>query len=278
MANSVDVLFVDEAGQMSLANVLAASPSATSIVLLGDPQQLDQPQKGVHPPGADVSALSHLLNGRATIADDQGIFLTETRRLHPDVCAFTSEIFYEGRLVARPENARQRLNTGNSLGGTGLRFAPVLHSGNQNESPEEVDKVAVAIEGLLKSGATWTDKKGETHPIALEDILVVAPYNAQVAALIERLPAGSRVGTVDKFQGQEAPIVLYSTATSTPEDAPRGMEFLYSLNRLNVAVSRARCVAVIVASPALFQVQCKTPRQIELANAFCRYLEMARQV
>ncbi|MGA8149582.1 MAG: TM0106 family RecB-like putative nuclease [Terriglobales bacterium] len=278
MANSVDVLFVDEAGQMSIANVLAASPSATSIVLLGDPQQLDQPQKGVHPPGADVSALGHLLNGRATISSEQGAFLTETRRLHPDVCAFTSELFYEGRLVARPENARQSLNARGSLGGTGLRFAPVAHSGNQNESPEEVEKVAAAVETLLKAGTTWTDKKGATHAITLEDILVVAPYNAQVAALIERLPAGSRVGTVDKFQGQEAPIVLYSMATSTPEDAPRGMEFLYSLNRLNVAVSRARCVAVIVASPALFQVQCKTPRQIELANAFCRYLEMARPV
>jgi uncharacterized protein len=229
----------------------------------------------VHPPGADVSALGHLLNGRATIADDQGIFLTETRRLHPDVCAFTSELFYEGRLVARPENAQQRLNATDSLGGTGLRFAPVLHSGNQNESPEEADKVAVAIEALLKNRATWTDKKGETHTLTLEDILVVAPYNAQVAALIERLPAGARVGTVDKFQGQEAPLVLYSMATSTPEDAPRGMEFLYSLNRLNVATSRARCVAVIVASLALFQVQCKTPHQIELANAFCRYLEMA---
>ncbi len=276
MANSVDVLFVDEAGQMSLANVLAASPSATSIVLLGDPQQLDQPQKGVHPPGADVSALGHLLNGRATIADEQGIFLTETRRLHPDVCAFTSELFYEGRLVARPENAQQRLNATDPLGGTGLRFAPVEHSGNQNESPEEVEKVATAVEALLKSRATWTDKKGETRVLTLDDILVVAPYNAQVAALIEKLPAGSRVGTVDKFQGQEAPIIFYSMATSTPEDAPRGMEFLYSLNRLNVAVSRARCVAVIVASPALFQVQCKTPRQIELANAFCRYLEMAR--
>jgi len=275
MANSVDVLFVDEAGQMSLANVLAASPSATSIVLLGDPQQLDQPQKGVHPPGADVSALGHLLNGRATIADDQGIFLTETRRLHPDVCAFTSEIFYEGRLVARPENAHQRLNSADPLGGTGLRFAPVEHSGNQNESPEEVQKVAAAVEVLLKSGATWTNKKGEKHAITLGDILVVAPYNAQVAALIERLPVGTRVGTVDKFQGQEAPIVFYSMATSTPDDAPRGMGFLYSLNRLNVATSRAQCVAVIVASPALFQVQCKTPRQIELANAFCRYLEMA---
>jgi len=208
----------------------------------------------------------------------QGIFLTETRRVHPDVCAFTSELFYEGRLVARPENAHQRLNTADPLGGTGLQFAPVDHTGNQNESLEEVEKVAAALETLVKTGATWTNKKGETHALTLEDVLVVAPYNAQVEALLERLPAGARVGTVDKFQGQEAPLVLYSMATSTPEDAPRGMEFLYSLNRLNVAVSRARCVAVIVASPALFQVQCKTPRQIELANAFCRYLEMARPV
>jgi uncharacterized protein len=275
MANSVDVLFVDEAGQMSLANVLAASPSATSIVLLGDPQQLDQPQKGVHPPGADVSGLGHLLNGRATIADDQGIFLTETRRLHPDVCAFTSEIFYEGRLVPRPENSRQRLNADDPLGATGLRFFPVEHTGNQNESPEEVERVEALVDGLLRAKTTWTNKEGKTSIIGVQDILIVAPYNAQVAALIERLPAGARVGTVDKFQGQEAPLVMYSMATSTPEDAPRGMEFLYSLNRLNVAVSRARCVAVIVASPALFQVQCKTPRQIELANAFCRYLEMA---
>ena len=278
MANSVDVLFVDEAGQMSLANVLALSQAATSIVLLGDPQQLDQPQRGVHPPGAEVSALGHLLNGRATIAADQGVFLTETRRLHPDVCAFTSELFYEGRLVSRPENAKQRLNADVPLGGTGLRFAPVEHSGNQNESQEEVERVAALVDGLLRSGATWTNKHGETRALRLQDILIVAPYNAQVSALLERLPAGSRVGTVDKFQGQEAPVVLYSMATSTPEDAPRGMEFLYSLNRLNVAVSRAQCVAVIVASPALFQVQCKTPRQIELANAFCRYLEMARPV
>ena len=275
MANSVDVLFVDEAGQMSLANALAVSPAATSIVLLGDPQQLDQPQKGIHPPGADGSALGHLLNGRATISREQGIFLTETRRLHPDVCAFTSELFYEGRLVARPENARQNLNAGGSLGGTGLRFAPVAHSGNQNESPEEVESVRALVDGLLRTKTTWTSKEGKANALGLQDILIVAPYNAQVAALIERLPAGARVGTVDKFQGQEAPLVLYSMATSTPEDAPRGMEFLYNLNRLNVAVSRARCVAVIVASPALFQVQCKTPRQIELANAFCRYLEMA---
>jgi Ni2+-binding GTPase involved in maturation of urease and hydrogenase len=276
MANSVDVLFVDEAGQMSLANVLAISQAATSVVLLGDPQQLDQPQKGIHPPGAEVSALGHLLNGRPTIAANQGIFLTETRRLHPSVCAFTSEVFYEGRLVSRPENSRQCLNADDALGGTGLRFLPVEHTGNQNESPEEVERVGALVERLLRDKTTWTDKEGKASALGLQDILVVAPYNAQVAALIERLPAGARVGTVDKFQGQEAPVVFYSMATSTPDDAPRGMEFLYSLNRLNVAVSRARCVAVIVASPALFQVQCKTTRQIELANAFCRFLEMAR--
>jgi uncharacterized protein len=278
MADAVDVLFVDEAGQMALANVLALSPAATSIVLLGDPQQLDQPQRGLHPLGAEVSALGHLLNGRATIAADQGVFLTETRRLHPDVCAFTSELFYEGRLTSRPENAKQRLNVGDLLDGTGLRFASVEHSGNQNESQEEVEKIAAAVDDLLRSGATWTNKKGETNALGIQDILIVAPYNAQVSALAGVLPTGARVGTVGKFQGQEASIVFYSMATSTPEDAPRGMEFLYSLNRLNVAVSRARCVAVIVACPALFQVQCRTPRQIELANAFCRYLEMARLV
>jgi uncharacterized protein len=276
MANSVDVLFVDEASQMALANTLAICQAGTSLVLLGDPQQLDQPQRGVHPPGAEVSALGYILNGQATIGPEQGIFLAETRRLHPDICAFTSELFYDGRLAPRPENAKQRLNAAAPFEGTGLRFVPVKHSGNQNESPEEVEAVAAMVQRLLTDGATWTNKKGETRKLGMNDILIVAPYNAQVSALAERLPVGARVGTVDKFQGQEAPIVFYSMATSTPEDAPRGMEFLYSLNRLNVASSRAQCIAVIVASPELFHVQCKTPRQIELANAFCRYLELAQ--
>lgn len=276
--DTVDVLFVDEAGQMSLANVLAASPAAKSIVLLGDPQQLDQPQRGVHPPGADASALSHLLNGRSTIDEDQGLFLSESWRLHPDVCAFTSELFYDNRLMPRPENATQRINIEGPFNGTGLRFVSVAHTGNQSESPEEADTVRNIMVGLLQNGTTWTNKKGETAPLSLNDILVVAPYNAQVSTLAQRLPFGSRIGTVDKFQGQEAPVVIYSMASSTPEDAPRGMEFLYSSNRLNVATSRAQCLVVLVASPALFEVQCKTPRQIELANAFCRYLEMAAVV
>jgi predicted RecB family nuclease len=274
MAESVDVLFVDEAGQMSLADVLAICQAATSIVLLGDPQQLNQPQQGVHPPGVDVSALAHLLNGRATIDPEKGLFLNETWRLPLDICAFTSELFYDSRLTARPENRNQRLNTKGLLDGTGLRFVPVKHFGNQTESAEEVEKIVEFMNGLLGERATWTDKTGKKLILKLEDVLVVAPYNAQVSALSRQLPAGSRVGTVDKFQGQEAPVVFYSMTTSTPDDAPRGMEFLYSLNRLNVAVSRAQCVAVIVASPALFQVECRTPRQIQLANALCRYLEM----
>jgi len=278
MADAVDVLFVDEAGQMSLANVLAASPAANSIVLLGDPQQLDQPQRGVHPPGAEASALSHLLNGRATIAPDRGLFLAESWRLHPDLCAFTSDVFYESRLNARPENARQRLNVSGPLAGTGLRFVPVEHKGNQSDSVEEAQKVAELVKLLLREDATWTDKEGAVKRITLNDILVVAPYNAHVSLLLRSLPQGSRVGTVDKFQGQEAPVVIYSMATSTPQDAPRGMEFLYSGNRLNVATSRAQCVTVLVANPALFDVQCKTPRQMELANAFCRYLEMAEVI
>lgn len=278
MRNSIDVLFVDEAGQMSLADVLAISQAATSIVLLGDPQQLDQPQKGIHPPGVDVSALSHLLNGRATIERGRGLFLKETYRLHPAICAFTSELFYDGRLMARPENANQVVHSQGAISGSGLRFVAVEHSGNQTEAPEEVANIARLIAGLLDGNSTWTDKTGQTKGLELKDILVVAPYNAQVSALKKGLPQRARVGTVDKFQGQQAPVVFFSMTTSAPEEAPRGMEFLYSLNRLNVAVSRAQCVAVIVASPALFRVDCKTPHQMQLANALCRYLEMARNV
>ena len=152
------------------------------------------------------------------------------------------------------------------------------HAGNQNESLEEAATIADLINQLLTAGTTWTDKDGERQALELNNVLVVAPYNAQVSALEEVLPEGARVGTVDKFQGQQAPVVFYSMTTSTPEDAPRGMEFLYSRNRLNVATSRAQCLTVLVASPALFDVQCKTPRQMELANSFCRYLEIAQVV
>ncbi len=269
---AVDVLFVDEAGQMSLPDVVAVSQGATSIVLLGDPQQLEQPIQGSHPEGTSVSALEHLLGREKTMSADRGLFLGETWRLHPSICQMTSELFYEGRLESRKELQAQALVGTGGFDGAGLWFVPVDHVGNQNSCSEETEQVARLVEMLL--AGEWNDAKGAKKPLGLEDILIVAPYNAQVADLVERI-AGARVGTVDKFQGQEAPVVIYSMTTSSPEEAPRGMEFLYSLNRLNVATSRARCACILVASPALFESDCRTPRQIQLANAFCRYLELA---
>ena len=160
------------------------------------------------------------------------------------------------------------------LSGSGLKYLSVSHIGNRNSSPEEVDVIERLVDECINAGLTYTDRENKTHPVTFEEILIVAPYNAQVSELRKRLPK-ARIGTVDKFQGQEAAIVIYSMASSSPADAPRGMEFLYSLNRLNVATSRAKCLAVIVGSPDLFEASCRTPRQIQLANAFCRYLEVA---
>lgn len=271
----VDVLFVDEAGQMSLANVLAASQGAKSLVLLGDPQQLEQPQQATHPEGSHVSALEHLLAGHATLPADRGLFLNETWRLHPGLCAFTSAVFYEARLESRAGLDRQIIAGPTRFAGAGLWCVAVEHEGNQSAAPEEVDAVVGLVAELTSPGVTWTGAEGAPAPITLNDILIVAPFNAQVADLQIRLP-GARVGTVDRFQGQEAAVVIYSMTSSSPEDAPRGMEFLYSLTRLNVATSRARCATILVANPSLFEPDCRTPRQMQLANAFCRYLEMAR--
>lgn len=270
----VDVLFVDEAAQMSLANVLAVSQAARTVVLIGDPQQLDQPMQGSHPDGTDVSALDHILDGGQTISPEQGLFLEETWRLHPGICAFTSELFYDSKLGSRDDLANQVINASGPVSGSGLYFLPVEHTGNQNSSPEEAQAIGHLVDGILENKATWVDRHGTEKQLTLDDIVIIAPYNAQVFEIQACLP-GARVGTVDKFQGQEAPIAIYSTATSSHADAPRGMEFLYSLNRFNVATSRARCASIMVSSPDIFEAECRTPRQIQLANAFCRYLEMA---
>jgi uncharacterized protein len=276
-ANSVDVLFVDEAGQMSLANVLACAPAGRSLVLLGDPQQLEQPQKGSHPEGSDISALAHLLNGRQTIENDRGLFLEETWRLHPTISRFTSEMFYEGRLTSHAGLERQQIETRAPFAGAGLWYVPVAHEGNQSYSVEEIDRVEDLVESLTAPGSSWTDRHGLRQSLARGDILVVAPFNDQVNRLSERL-VGVQVGTVDKFQGQQAAVVIYSLTASSPEDAPRGMEFLYNLNRFNVATSRARCACIVVGSRRLLSPECRTPRQIELANALCRYHEVSERV
>jgi superfamily I DNA and/or RNA helicase len=226
------------------------------------------------PQGA--SALQHLLGDHKTIPDDRGIFLAETYRLPPSISGFTSELFYEGRLRSKHGLEKQVLSGAPPYEGSGLWFEPVEHDGNRDSSSEEVARVEVIVDVLLKKGSLWTNKDGETGQITPEDILVVAPFNRQVNRLQEALESrGVRVGTVDRFQGQEAVVVIYSMATSRPEDAPRGMEFLYDLNRLNVATSRARCACILVASPRLLEPECTTPRQMRLANAMCRYTEVA---
>jgi uncharacterized protein len=303
---TLDVLVIDEAGQMSLANALAASQAARNVVLLGDPRQLEQPMQGSHPEGCDASALDHLLEDHETIPGDRGLFLPETWRLHPSICELTSELFYDGRLKAREGLERQGIvrtpgtrggrsrSAGSGapgasgagaatqvsaaaaqIAGAGLWLAPVEHQGNQTSSPEEADRVAALLGELTSPGVEWIDPEGRKRPLTLDGILVVSPFNAQVAALRAGLPEGARVGTVDRFQGQEAPVVIYSMASSTAEEAPRGMEFLYSLNRFNVATSRARCAVIVVASPALFTAECRTPLRMKLVNALCRFRELA---
>jgi uncharacterized protein len=280
--DSVDVMFIDEAGQMSLADVLAVSASARSLVLLGDPQQLEQPQQASHPVGTQASALEHLLGDAKTVAADRGLFLKQTRRLHPKICQFTAEVFYENRLSSYPGLERQALlapadSRAARFGDAGLVYVPVVHDGNQARADDEVDAIAVLVEELTATSVTFRNAAGEQAPLTCADLMIVAPYNAQVTALTERLP-GVRIGTVDKFQGQQAPVVIVSLTTSTPEDAPRGMDFLYSANRLNVATSRAKALCILVGSPRLFEPDCRTPQQMRLANAFCRYRELAREV
>ena len=267
----LDYLFIDEAGQVSLANAVAMGVSAKNVILVGDQMQLSQPLKGSHPGRSGLSALEHLLDGAATVPLDRGIFLSKTRRMHPDLCRFISDAFYDARLTAEAENGRQRLvlnpDADPALAPTGLRFVSVEHEGCSQKSDPEVERVRQLYQSLL--GQRWTDREGRVRLIGVDDILVVSPYNMQVNLLRSRLPEGARVGTVDKFQGQEAAVVLISMATSSGDDLPRQIEFLYSRNRLNVAISRARSLAVIVASPRLLETSCSTIDQLRLVNALC---------
>ena len=264
----LDYLVIDEAGQVSLADALAMGTAACNVILLGDPLQLAQVSQGVHPTGTGASVLEHLLGDAPTIPEDRGVFLEKSFRMHPAVSAFISEIVYAGRLHS-DESAARRTTTF----GTGIQFAPVDHEGNKSSSDEEVARVAALIAGMR--GGTFTDSDGTTRPFREDDFMVVAPYNAQVLRLRAGLPTGVRVGTVDKFQGQEAPIVFFSMATSSGEDVPRSLTFLFSRNRLNVAISRAQCLAILVCSPRLLEARCQSIEEMQLVNALCRLVEYA---
>ncbi|MXY97116.1 MAG: TM0106 family RecB-like putative nuclease [Gemmatimonadetes bacterium] len=274
LIDCLDYLFIDEAGQVSTANVVGMSSSTANIVLVGDQMQLGQPMKGTHPGEAGLSVLEYLLQGRDTIPSDRGIFLGTTWRLKPSICRFVSGAFYDGRLENHPETTRRRLLLEKTeLPEEGIVMIAAEHAGCSQKSEEEGKVVRACYEELL--GQSFADGRGGTRSLTGADILVVSPYNVQVNHLRSALPDGARVGTVDKFQGQEAPVVIVSMVTSTAEDLPRHMEFLYSRNRLNVAVSRAQCLAIVILNPRLLEAPCRTVEQMRLVNVFCRLEQYA---
>ncbi|QYG95217.1 TM0106 family RecB-like putative nuclease [Iamia sp. SCSIO 61187] len=267
----VDVLIVDEAGQLALADALAAGRAARNIVLLGDPAQLPQVAQASHPGVGGHSALGHVLGDDPTMPSDRGVFISETRRMHPDVCRFISDEIYDGRLTSHPSCAVQ----GTELG-TGLRWLRAEHEACTTSSPEEAEVVWAEARRLI--GASWTDHHGVTRPMEPTDLMVVAPFNDQVALLRARLDsdpatAGVPVGTVDKFQGRQAAVVFFTMTTSSGADLTRGADFLFSRQRLNVAVSRARCLAYLVCTDALLNSRARTLDELQLISTLCAFVE-----
>ncbi|MUL66881.1 nuclease [Mycobacterium sp. CBMA 234] len=263
---SLDLLVVEEAGQFSLANTIAVAPAASNLLLLGDPQQLPQVSQGTHPEPVDESALSWLVEGHHTLPAERGYFLDVSYRMHPAVCAPVSALSYDNRLQAAESVSGARRLAGIE---PGLHEVTVPHEGNATDSPEEAAAIITAIGGLL--GRDWADEDG-TKPLAPEDILVVAPYNAQVELVRAQLAAAGYdevlVGTVDKFQGRQAPVVFISMTASSIDEVPRGIGFLLNRNRLNVAVSRAKYAAYLVRSTRLTDFLPSTPDGLIELGAF----------
>jgi uncharacterized protein len=281
---ALDFLFIDEAGQVSLANAVAMARCAKNIVLLGDQMQLEQPIQGTHPGDAGLSSLQYALKDlrtsvpdlpafHAVVPSDYGLFLGESRRMHPSVCRFISESIYESRLGSHPDCARQRVALKPNVQGviameSGVAFVGVEHDGNIQQSDEEVERVTSIYQELL--GRPYTASDGVTKPLALQDFLFITPYNAQVRALQAALPDGARVGSVDKFQGQEAPVCILSLCSSYGDYGSRGLAFILDRNRVNVAISRAKCLAVVVADPRIASVAAGSIDEMMLINIFCK--------
>ncbi|MDP7580654.1 MAG: TM0106 family RecB-like putative nuclease [Nitrospinota bacterium] len=268
---ALDYLFVDEAGQVSLANLIAMGRAAKNIILIGDQMQLSQPIKAVHPGEVGKSALNYLLQGRDTIPSDRGVFIDITRRLHPNLNGFVSPNFYDGRLKCHDfAQKREILFPGKDeiFKNPGLYYLPITHTDCSQQSDEEGEVVKKLYKKFQQ--AKFKDENGNTKTVSFEDILTVSPYNVQVNYLRSILPKDSKVGTIDKFQGQEAPIVIISMTTSDPENLTRNLEFFYSRNRLNVAISRAQCLSVVIMNPELFRLNCKKVSQVKLVNTLLK--------
>jgi hypothetical protein len=279
LAGRLDVLVVDEAGQLSLANTLAVSRAAANLVLLGDPQQLRQPGRGIHPEGADVSALQHVLGDDEVLPADRGVFLDRSWRMAPALCRVVSELSYGGELQPAPVTAGNELDVPLRWAApAGIGWVPVVHEGNGSASPEEAAVVAALVSDLV--GRSWRSG-GEERVMTPADVLVVTPYNAQVNQVRGALAAvglgGVEVGTVDKFQGREAAVAVFSLAASSGAHVPRRLDFLLDRHRLNVALSRAKTVAYVVGSPALLTSPVQTPEQLRLVNGLCRLVDTATE-
>ncbi|HBN74521.1 MAG TPA: hypothetical protein DD473_01615 [Planctomycetaceae bacterium] len=282
MANRLDYLFVDEAGQVSIANLAGMCHATKNIVLIGDQMQLSQPLQGSHPGKSGQSLLEYLLHEHAVVPQELGVFLSITRRMHYNICSFISGCVYEERLQSHPETNNRRilpppdLNS-NKIIPAGIVFVEVPHSGNVQGSDEEVDQILEITETLLQS--EHTNLEGQSlGRLQLGDILYVAPYNLQVRKLRERLPEGARVGSVDKFQGQEAPVVIISMCSSANDIGSRGLQFLLNKNRLNVAVSRAKSLTIVVGDPGIAYSSVSSIKDMELVNMFCRLKEHSESV
>lgn len=293
--SSYDYLFVDEASQVSLANLTASARASKNLILIGDQNQLDQPIQAVHPRESGLSALTYYTEESATISKDKGVFLPISYRMHQGICQFVSEYFYNEELTNHATTNRQKILLPESLTRTrlklntlsltqsvrqnldlnlkipeaGICFIPVEHSGNTHASMEEAQVISYLYKELLR--AKWINREGKTKSMTPKDILIVAPYNVQVACIKKELAQDSaRVASVDKFQGQEAPVCILSLCASTIKDAPRGISFLLNKNRLNVALSRARCLSLIVGSKNVADTHVRSIPNMKLMNIFCQ--------
>jgi predicted RecB family nuclease len=273
LSKQFDYLFIDEAGQVSVANLIAMSRCTRNIVLLGDQMQLGQPTQAAHPGDSGLSVLDYFLKDSPTIPEDMGVFLGTTYRMHSRVNEFISKHVYEGKLHSDPMTDNRIIKVPENYSGplnieAGIRFIPVVHEGNTQASTEEVVVIVRLVAELLGRTLVTNEPDKPSRPITWEDILFVAPFNHQVGKLKAALGDRAKVGSVDKFQGQEAPIVFLSMASSDATESARGMDFLLDKNRLNVAISRAQSLAIVVGHPHLGHAQATQIEQLKLLSLY----------
>ena len=271
----IDYLFIDEAGQMSVADLISIGNIAKNIILIGDQNQLGQPIKGTHPNDSGLSILDYLLAGKDTISEDRGIFLNKSFRLHPKINDFISSNFYEERLTCdeKTKNRSIQFNKKSIIQNSGIHYLEMNHKNNAQTSMEEFEVVRDLMRNII--GSNFEDN-GVKRKLTIDDILVISPYNTQVNLLISELEKADlknpKVGTIDKFQGQEAPVSIISMTSSDIDSLPRNREFFFNRNRLNVAISRAQVACIILFNPNLLDSSPKNLEHIKLMNNFFKIL------